>query len=264
MGTELRRRGYELSAPLFSSAACLEPEGVELMTEIHTDYLRAGAHTLRSNSFPLHAAIAEIGLDKALELAATSVRIARAAISVEKAPAWVAGCIGPAKEPKPEHLLALAQTMLEAGADSIIVETCTTRAMVEAAFSLREHLLEEIAVSLVLDSEGRLLDGHRLENWPAPRKTPDVLGLNCIEMLHVESGVKAITRLAHAWGVERVGLWPNCSGKDEDGNFVQHAVDPEAFAITIAAVVDSRSSIAVIGGCCGSQPAHILAMTAAL
>jgi len=237
---------------------------VELMTQIHTDYLRAGAHTLRSNSFPLHAAISHVGLDRVLELAATSVRIARSAISVEKAPAWVAGCIGPVKEPKLEHLLALAKTMLDAGADSIIVETCTTRAMVEAAFSLREHLLEEIAVSLVLDPEGRLLDGHRLENWPAPPKAPDVLGLNCVEIKDVDIGVQAITRLAHAWGVERVGLWPNCSGTDDEGSFVQHAVDPESFATTVAKVVEARSSIAVIGGCCGSQPAHILAMTAAL
>jgi S-methylmethionine-dependent homocysteine/selenocysteine methylase len=264
MGTELRRRGYELTSPLFSSAACLEPEGVELIKQVHVDYLRAGAHTLRSNSFPLLAAVPEIGMDKACEVAATSVRLARLAISEERAPAWVAGCIGPVAEPEPGQVLSLARALLDAGADSLIVETCTTRAMVEAAFSLRNELQEELAVSLTLDARGRLLDGSSLEDWPKPDKVPDLLALNCVEILDVDAGIKALTRLAHAWGIERLGLWPSCSGTDIDGNFVQTAVDPENFANVVSTIADSRESLSVVGGCCGSTPAHILAMAAAL
>ena len=87
MGSELRRRGFELSSPLFSSAACLTPEGVALVKAIHADFLRAGAQSLRSNSFPLLAAVPEIGIERACEIAATSVRVAHNAIAEERATA---------------------------------------------------------------------------------------------------------------------------------------------------------------------------------
>jgi S-methylmethionine-dependent homocysteine/selenocysteine methylase len=264
MGSELRRRGFELSSPLFSSAACLSPEGVALVRAIHTDFLRAGAQSLRSNSFPLLSAVPEIGIERACEIAAASVRIAHNAIQVERAAAWVTGCIGPAKDAKREDMLAMARALLDAGADSILVETCTTKDMVDLACSLRMDLDEDLAVSLTLDAEGRLLDGTSLEDWSAPDKVPDVLALNCTELPHIEVGMRAVTRLAHNWGVPRTGLWPSASGTNEAGEFVQSFVSPPDFAKQIAAVVEKRSSIAIVGGCCGAQPAHLLALLAAL
>ncbi|MCA9045571.1 MAG: homocysteine S-methyltransferase family protein, partial [Planctomycetaceae bacterium] len=78
-GTELARRGLELTPPLWSASAILHAS--ELLQQIHRDYVEAGAQLITANTFRTHARnLREAGLaQRANELTHRAVEIARTA-----------------------------------------------------------------------------------------------------------------------------------------------------------------------------------------
>ena len=81
-GSELDRRGVDISMPLWSARALIEaPEPPKILKQVHLDYLNAGAQAITANTFRAHKrSLAKAGIgDQAKELTQLAVAIARSA-----------------------------------------------------------------------------------------------------------------------------------------------------------------------------------------
>ncbi len=147
-GTELERRGVDISLPLWSARALVAAPDV--LADVHRDYLDAGADAITANTFRTHhrTLACEPDAPDATELTQTAVRIARAVRDEHKPGALVLGSVAPledcyrpdlapgADDCAREHAQLIA-TLVEAGVDRVLIETMNniteTRAAVDAA-----------------------------------------------------------------------------------------------------------------------------------
>ena len=139
-GTELARRGVNTGLPLWSANALLNDDGMRVLHQIHTDYLKAGAEIITANTFRTHVrALAPSGNGhRALELTRRAVEIARTAIdeASEDVPRFVAGSIStledcyipsmvpPDDECRAEHSERVHH-LIESGVDLLLLEPQT-------------------------------------------------------------------------------------------------------------------------------------------
>ncbi|MHC4427345.1 MAG: homocysteine S-methyltransferase family protein [Planctomycetota bacterium] len=274
-GTELDRRGVDVSLPLWSARACLEAP--EVLESIHRDYLEAGAGALTANTFrttPRTLAKAGIG-DQAAELTRLSVEIARRVCVSVNPRALVLGsvatledCYRPDLAPneatcRREHETHIT-ALVESGVDYLLIETMNnlaeTRAAIAAARSLHPG---RWLVSFCLRSEGPpgvLLSGESLEGLLADLDDAWAVGVNCVAAPTVEAQV---VLLAGCPSVARVAAYANIGHADEAGNWViTDAVEPKRYAEY--ALRWRAAGASVIGGCCGTRPATIRAVAEAL
>ncbi len=97
-GTELNRRGVDTGLPLWSANALTTDTGLNVLRQIHVDYLNAGADVLTANTFRTHRrALAGKGHD-ARELTRRAVATAQEAVAQFGKPAQVAGSVAPLED----------------------------------------------------------------------------------------------------------------------------------------------------------------------
>jgi S-methylmethionine-dependent homocysteine/selenocysteine methylase len=271
MGTELERGGLSAPLPLWSAWGLLKrPEAVR---EIHRKYLEAGAEVLSAATFrTTHYALAKEGMgSRAEELVKLAVRLAREAIA-EAAPAReipVAGSVAPLEDcywpelapdsaiMRREHTLT-AQSMLEASCDLLIVETQNSRREAEIAAQAALQTGLPVWVSFVPRSGTEVFNGDSLKETAQAAHdwgTQAVL-VNCCPPALAEA---ALHTLRAALLAGRVGVYPNF-GRPEAHQFANY-MTPEAFAAWGATLADEAD---IIGGCCGTTPAHIAALAKAV
>jgi methionine synthase I (cobalamin-dependent) len=263
MGTQLQLAGLEPG----SAGELWNVENPGALVAIHRRYLDAGADIATTNTFGgSRLALDRHGLgDRAAELNRAGAALARAAAGDQ---AWVLGDIGPFGgflaplgefEPVDVHaaFLEQAHALLEGGADGILVETMSD--VEEAAVAVRAAI-----------EAGATRHGPRTMMGVAPADAArtlvlagaDVVGVNCgtLEL----DGYVEVVRAYHA-AVPGVPLLvqPNAGrpSLDDDGNAVYHE-PPEAFAALVPAFLAAGARI--VGGCCGTGPAHIEALAGAL
>ncbi|MCA2001616.1 MAG: homocysteine S-methyltransferase family protein, partial [Chloroflexi bacterium] len=176
-GTELHHRGVDTGLPLWSANALLTDRGLEILRQIHEDYLRAGADIITTNTFRTHRrALAPSGnADRALELTRRAVETARAAIAAVRAetPKFIAGsistledCYRPDLVPSDEELRAehaeRIDHLVQCGVDLILIETVNTirEALVMAKLAVAAGV--PVVVSFVCNREGKILSGESL------------------------------------------------------------------------------------------------------
>ncbi len=253
----------------------------EVIEDIHAQYFEAGADVAETNTFgatPL--VLAEYGLsDKAFEINAQAARIARkAAERFEKdgRHCWVAGSIGPTTKAISvtggvtfEELVRTfevqAAGLIEGGSDYLLVETSQDTRNVKAALLGIEEAFRKtgaripVAVSGTIEPMGTMLAGQSVEALAVSLEHAELLylGLNCAtgpEFMtdHVRS-LSAHTRF-------RVGCVPNAGLPDENGHYLE---SPEMLARSLARFCD-EGWLNVVGGCCGTTPAHVRAMAEAV
>jgi S-methylmethionine-dependent homocysteine/selenocysteine methylase len=237
-GTELGRRGVDITLPLWSARALLDAPDV--LAEIHREYLEAGAGAVTANTFRTHRrSLAKAGLgDQAPALTRRAVEIARAARDAHRPEALVLGSVAPLEdcyEPwlAPEAAACRAEHaeivghLLEAGADGILIETMNNLTEARAAADAESA-----------DDAG-------------------AVGVNCVAAPHVEAQVRYL-RQALPDGV-RIMAYANVGYADEAGNWVcTDAADPARFADYARRWVDAGATI--VGGCCGTTPDTIRAV----
>ncbi len=263
-GTELQRRGMELGVPLWSAQALLDCP--ELLLAIHRDYVQAGAELLTANTFRTHGRnLAAGGLaDRAAELTAQAVQLARQAAEDR---AWVLGsqapledCYRPDRVPPEERLreehARMAQHLLQAGADGILVETHNTLREARAAAQAALATGLPVLVSFVCDGQGRLLSGEPLEQAAAEVLALGVSALmvNCVPAPWVEGCLVVLDQVARGrvpWGAYANTGQPDAQGRWHDTD----ARDPARYA-QYAQVWLARGA-RLLGGCCGTTPEHI-------
>ncbi len=263
MGTELRRRGFELRAPLFASAALRGAP--ELVIEIHRDHLRAGAQFLTTNSFMLGAPGSEAA--DAIALAHVSVELARRAIELEAphegARPRIVGGLGPHLELSEAAIAALAGALLDAGAERLLFETVSEPAFARRALGATQALATARGVERWLSCfwpAGRWREGGdplALADGSTP--APDLLAVNCVALSELDASLAALDRVAAAWGVARTGLWPNLSEMRE-GEFEAVAHSDADFAAALLEAARAYPRLAMLGACCGSTPSTLRAL----
>ena len=270
--TELQRRGVRVRPPWWTTAALLSGRGRAVLRAVHSDYVRAGAQMLTANTFRCNLrALLAAGTDAAgaARLVSGAVRIARAAagghgVAVAGSMAPVMDCYRPDLVPdttslRDEHAW-LARELVTAGVDLILVETmnCLREARVATEQALAAGA--RVAVSLVAGTGDALLSGEAIA--PAvvalERDGAEAVLVNCAPPARTERCLRRMREVATG----PIGAYPNLedrSGLAPATHVDRHlpaSVTPLALAET---AVRWRDEIAVtlLGGCCGSSPAHL-------
>ena len=259
----------------------------DVIKQIHLDYFLAGADIAETNSFSLtRIAQADYGLENEVyELNIAAAKLAReAALEAEKIdgkPRFVAGAIGPTNRTlsmspdvnRPEFRAVTwdevvaayaeqAQALLDGGVDILMPETTFDTLNLKAALFAIQTLFENgarrvpvIASLSITDASGRTLSGQTLEAFWVSISSADLfcVGLNCGDSpAALRPYLQEISRLApipvHAY--LNAGL-PNVLG-DYDWT-PQQLVD-------VMGDYAKSGWINIIGGCCGTTPAHIAAL----
>ncbi len=274
-GTELNRRGVDTGLPLWSANALLTEEGQRILLQIHEDYLRAGAEILTTNTFRTHRrALAPSGrAGLALELTRRAVEIARTALVNVPAerPRFLAGsistledCYRPDLVPSDQELYdehaERVQHLARAGVDLFMIETINTlrEARVIACLAVETGL--PVVVSFVCDRNGRILSGESLRD-AARQLLPlrvAALGVNCAPTPDLHRGLAEL-RAACPPDFPLIAYGNIGYADDQVGWINTDAVHPQAYC-----EYARRWPARIVGGCCGTTPAHIAALHDAL
>lgn len=272
-GTELQRRGFDTSLPLWSARALLEAP--ELVRDIHMEYIRAGADVITTNSFRTNRRVIErAGMpgERAEELTRLSVEIAREAreacgrpdVLIAGSDAPVEDCYTPDLVPTPselevehaEHLRWLA----DAGCDILLIETMNTLREATAAAQAAAGFSLPFWISLVTDPDGvNILSGESLREAVVElnRFGPAAILTNCSAPRAVRHATELLadarTSLDAEWAF---GGYPNSGEPDPvlGWEFV-HTVPVEEFCTEIGSMVEQGAGI--VGSCCGTGPGYI-------
>ena len=275
MGTQLFARGL-------ASGTCGMLWNVDRPGDvggIHLAYRDAGCDLITTNScggsrfaLDLHGLTA-----RAAELNRAAAQVARAAAG---AGGWVLGDVGPfgdflepVGDVTPDELreafAAQIAALLDGGADAILVETMSDPAEavvgVEAAKACNPDIpvIVTYAFQQTAPGEFRTMMGTTVAEavGRATAAGADIVGTNCGTALSLDDYIVLAGQLVAAAAGALVIVQPNAgSPVIEDGRTVYRAT-PDEMAATAIRLLDS--GVRVIGGCCGTTPAHLAAMSRA-
>lgn len=273
MGTMLFEMGLE-------SGGCPELLNVDrpdVIERVHRTFIESGADIVLTNTFggnrrrlALHGAQSRVA-----ELNAAAVEIAVRVRSEFERPVLVAGSIGPTGdlfEPLGplDHATGVdvfreqAVALAEAGADILWIETLSSWEELEAAVEGASGLGVPVSATLSFDTNGRTMMGitpRQLGEWRARRGDgPVSIGANC--------GVGPGDAVAAAFDITEVApdaiviTKANCGMPLFESDTPVYPVGPDGMGDYVELAI--RSGARVIGSCCGSTPAHVAAIRAAV
>ena len=277
MGTMLQREGRSGN---FDALNLSEPW---LVAGVHRAYIEAGADIIETNTFSSNRiSQREYGMDgQAAELARLGAAIARRAADASPRKVWVAGSIGPTSKSltmssdladasaRPLTFDEMADVyreqvaaLIEGGVDLILIETCFDALNAKAAlYALAQVQYGFPAIVSVSpgDRAGRTLTGQTLEAFhTAVRHYPlTAFGLNC--SLGAEELIPLVETVAGFSDVPVI-CYPNAGLPNAMG---QYDESPEQMAASVRRMA-AAGHINIAGGCCGTTPAHVAAIKAAL
>lgn len=265
----------------------------DVITDIHERYLAAGADMIETNTFgATTVAQADYDMaDLAFEMNLESAKLARAAcdkFSTPDKPRFVLGALGPtpktasispdvndpgARNVTFEQLRAAyyeqTQALVEGGADVLLVETIFDTLNAKAAlFAIDEYFeasgqrLPIIISGTVTDASGRILSGQTVTAfWYSVRHAqPLAIGLNCA--LGATLMRPYIQELARVAPDTFISCYPNAGLPNpmSDTGFDETPADTSRLLHEFAA----EGLVNIVGGCCGTTPDHIGAISQAV
>ena len=253
--TNTRGKGVELA----------NLQSPDVVAGIHTEYLHAGAQAIKTNTFAANRIVYQ-GDD---ELVAQIIRAgwALAARAAEPFGAYVFADIGPVIGLPPRDIAAeyrfLADTFLSCGATHFLFETnSSAEGLTETAAYIKAacpHAFVQISFTAL--PGGYTRDGFFAEDLVravAESGQVDAVGFNCV------NGVRQMKELLHHLKSVSLplALMPNAGHPMVVDGRTFYESAPEYFADTLAALV--QDGVSILGGCCGTTPAHIRALCTAL
>lgn len=273
MGTMLHARG----ATFDQSFDALNLTNPALVGEIHREYIEAGSQIIQTNTFGSNRyKLAQHGLDgKVADINAAGVELAKRVVYASFKTILIAGDVGPLGvrmapfgrvQPEQARLAFKEQVaaLVDAGVDLIIVETMTDlyelNEAIQAAREIKPGL--PIIASMTFTRDDRTLLGD------SPAKVAraihaygaDVIGVNCSggpnQILHILKQMRA------AVPDGRFSVMPNAGWPQQAGGRIMYPAGSEYFGEYALAFWQAGAN--VIGGCCGTTPAHIQAMSRAI
>jgi 5-methyltetrahydrofolate--homocysteine methyltransferase len=262
----------------------------EIVSEIHTGYLDAGADIISTNSFNAQRiSLADYGMERlAYEIDVAAARLARAAADAATKrtpdrPRWVAGAMGPTNRTASispdvnnpgfravtfdelvEAYQEQARGLIDGGADLLLIETVFDTLNAKAAGYAALQAFDETGVELpiivsgtITDRSGRTLSGQTPEAFyfSIRHLKPFAVGLNCAlgaELMRPYLAEIAAVAETLTIAYPNAGL-PNAMGEYDEG--------PHDMACQLGPWAKD-GLLNIVGGCCGSTPEHIAEITA--
>jgi homocysteine S-methyltransferase len=264
MGTVLYGKGVFINR-CFEELNISDPD---LVRDVHRDYVRAGVDIIETNTFGANRIrLRQQELDDRFE------KINRRAVELARSEAedeiLVAGSIGPTgRAPVPEGTLPpeeveaafreQASVLASAGVDLFILETFHLLDEILIAIrAAKEETGLPVVAQVAFNREGILADGGTPEE--AARQlhgsAADVIGTNC--GLGPRQTFEIVRRF-HELTDKPVSAQPNAGFPEEIGGRTLYLNTPEYMATYAQHMI--RSGVRLVGGCCGSTPAHIRAV----
>ncbi|GAB2454555.1 methionine synthase [Nocardioides hungaricus] len=262
----------------------------DIVAAIHREYLGAGADIIETNTFNANAvSLADYDMQGlSYELNAESARLARAAVdavATADRPRYVAGALGPTTrtasispdvndpgarnvvfEQLVDAYLTAARGLVDGGADLLVIETIFDTLNAKAAIFAVEQLFDEagrrwpvIVSGTITDASGRTLSGQTTEAfWNSVRHVrPLAIGLNCaLGAKEMRPYIAEMARIADTF----VSCYPNAGLPNAFGEYDEAAEETAAIIGEFA----EAGLVNLVGGCCGTTPAHIAAIAAAV
>jgi S-methylmethionine-dependent homocysteine/selenocysteine methylase len=256
IGTELARRGVPTPAPLWSALAL--DVAPDVVGSIHRDYAEAGATVHMANTFRTRERSA--GERWAL-LARKAVAIARASVPAGH---LVAGSVAPLEDcyrpdlspadPRPEHR-DLCRLLAAEGVDLLLCETFphVGEALVAVEEAVRTGLPTWVAFTAGPDADLLTPDEVFAGAREAVLRGASAVLVNCTPATRMLPYVERLGRVGVPFGV-----YANAGGVEEGIGWGEWPGGPERYAELAAAW--RREGATILGGCCGTGPAHIRAM----
>jgi len=256
----------------FDELNTTEPEAV---FRVHQAYIEAGAQIIETNTFAANRfKLAPLGLgDEVQRLNSRGVKIAREARESAAREVLIAGSIGPlglgvqARHPDDKEILDVfyeqAMALEERGVDFYILETFSyIEEVLLAVDAIRSFSGLPIVAQLTYSEEGTTHGDIRPSDAAAQLKNKNVqvIGANCTvgpqALLPILQELAAVDEI-------RISGMPNAGFPKREGDrIVYPKSSPEYFALFAreAAALGAR----ILGGCCGTTPAHIRAIADAV
>ena len=272
-GTNLFEAGLTRGAP----AEPWNADHPDRIRRLHQSFVEAGADIILTNSFGGNRRrLAQHGLqDRAHELNLLAARNARAVADAAERHVTVAGSVGPVGELlEPFGTLSEAEAvdvfaeqidgLREGGADLVWIETMSALEEMRAAAAAAARVGMACTVTASFDTRGRTMMGvspaAMIRDVGAFNPAPHGIGCNCgVGAADLLCSVLAMTEAApDALVIAKA----NCGIPQTTDNGVTYSGTPELMAEYARLAVDAGARI--IGGCCGTTPAHVLAMRRAL
>jgi len=245
----------------------------DIVTEVHRDYVNAGADVIETNTFGANRfKLAPHGLEtKVYEINLKGAQLAKA---VAKQDVLVAGSIGPlgiqieplgkiSYDEAKEAFKEQAKGLIDGGVDLIILETFLLVAELAQAIRAVRELNPDIPImaQMTINDDGNLLSGAPLESFAkaVDGTSVDTIGLNCSvgpkAMLDALETLKTLTALP-------ISVQPNAGLPQNIGGRNIYMTSPEYMAEYAKRFIQTGASI--VGGCCGTNPTHIRAIRRAV
>ncbi len=280
-------------SPLKGNNDLLSITRPDIIRGIHEQYLEAGSDLIETNTF---SATRIAQADYGLQAEAYAINVAAARVAREAADAWtartpgkprfVAGALGPTNaslnmspdvndpgfravtfEQMASAYAEQIRGLMDGGVDILLVETIFDTLNAKAAIYALCEVFEERGQSLpvmisgtIVDQSGRTLSGQTTEAfWISVAHTPNLLsiGLNCaLGSPQMRPYIETLAAIAPV----RTSLYPNAGLPNEFGGYDE----TPAFMGRQVAEYAQAGFLNIVGGCCGTTPAHIAAMAKAV
>ncbi len=264
----------------------------QIIRQIHSDYLEAGAHIIETNTFNANSiSMADYAMESLVkELNKESARLARECCDAmmqkdPTQPRFVAGVLGPTNrtasispdvnDPGFRNVsfddldatyYEACDALMDGGVDIILIETVFDTLNAKAAIFAIKRVFEDRATTLpimisgtITDASGRTLSGQTVEAfWNSVRHAnPVSIGFNCaLGPKQLRPHVEEISAIADTF----VSAHPNAGLPNAFGGYDE---SPEQMLSEISGWAAS-GHLNIIGGCCGTGPEHIRAFAEAL
>ncbi len=248
----------------------------DIVQSVHEKYLAVGVDAIETNTFGANwANLAEYGIeDRIYELALAGARIAKKAAlgySTAERPRWVLGSLGPGTKlptlghTSYENLRAAyciaSQGLLDGGADALLIETTQDLLQAKAAINGAREAIDKSERDVVLiaqvtvETTGTMLLGSEI-GAALNALTPlgiDVIGLNCATgPAEMSEHLRVLSKSA----TPSISVMPNAGLPILAAHGADYPLQPDELATYLETFVDSYG-VTLVGGCCGTTPAHL-------
>lgn len=270
MGTMLHSRGITFEGCF----ECLNISQPELIKSIHGEYIAAGAQIIQTNTFGANRY--KLGrhslADKLDRIIKAGVQLANQAVQSSGKEVLIAGDVGPLGVPlapfgrvQVEEARAAFEEQIkvlaDAGVDLILIETMTDLheivEAVKAAKSVAPNLLVVASMTFTRDNRTLLGDSPAKVARRVSEAGADVIGINCSggpnQLLNILKQMKS------ALPDGLFSVMPNAGWPEQVEGRIMYPAGPEYFGDY--AVSFWQAGACLVGGCCGTTPSHIQAMS---
>ena len=251
----------------------------DIVRSVHNEYLAAGVDAVETNTFGANwSNLADYGIeDRIYELAFAGGKIARDAadsFTTKDKPRFVLGSLGPGtKLPSLGHTTyenlkvayyTAAKGLSDSGCDALLVETSQDLLQVKAALNGCRQAINEadrdimLIAQVTVETTGTMLLGSEIGaalNTLEPIGI-DLIGLNCATgPTEMSEHLRYLSKNAKI----AISVMPNAGLPVLGANGASYPLGPQELATALEGFVDDYG-ISLVGGCCGTTPAHLAAV----